>query len=170
MRITGRQLRQIIKEEVEKMMNEVDEIAVTDGKTLVDAVTQLEDSISNHIGQPLGAAVSAFVEAMKGKKNVVYATLMKEGGQLAQMGPNVGMVASGGERLNISTMIGVTKAILAANGKTNAVSTTGSPPVITVDGEYLKGPGIMGSGLAVANDEADLALSIGRFMFNRFGY
>ena len=167
MRITGRQLRQIIKEEVSRaMLREVDEIAVTDMTKLVDAVTQLEASVADHIGKPLGGAVSAFVACAKGQKNVVYTKLMYNAGQLAQMGSNVGMVARGGEDLRNQLAIGVTEGILAANNVTgHDVNTYGYPANITIDGDSLTGPGVMG--IAVSNDEMQLAVNIGNFLVDR---
>ena len=164
MRITGRQLRQIIKEEVSRaVLKEADAITVTDMNSLIDAVTQLENAIQDHIGQNLGAAVSQFVAAAKGQKNVVWTTLMAEAGQLAQMGDLVGLLNAGGEQINHKTLIGVTKAILAANGKKNVVNLYGYPADITIDGETLVGSGILATGA----DERELAYSIGKFMFER---
>jgi hypothetical protein len=82
------------------------------------------------------------------------------------MGSNVGMVARGGEDLRNQLAIGVTEGILAANNVTgHDVNTYGYPAYITIDGDSLTGPGVMG--IAASNDEMQLAVNIGNFLVDR---
>jgi hypothetical protein len=160
MRITGKQLRRIIQEEVARMINEEGVADVNDMKGLVDAVTQLENAVQEQLGVTLGAAVSQFVAAAKGQKNAVFATIKSSVGDLPG---SAGFVQGGGEELHGKIVAGVAKAVLAANGKKNAVTLQGYPVAIAIDGKMLTSPGFLGS----AADMSDLASRIGRFMLER---
>ena len=131
MRITARQLRQIIKEEVEKMMNEAD--AVTTPSQLVDAVTKVEDAVASELGVTLGGAVAAFVDAMKGKQNpkanAVRAALQLKGDE-----------SMGGAA--IFPAMACVKAVCAANGRNDiqvGKSQVMASFLVTVNGETLSG-------------------------------
>jgi len=72
MRITGRQLRQIIKEEVKRMMNEATlpggrVISPVTDSNYVEAFTAIEAAIEDSAGISLGATASSIVAAVKGR-------------------------------------------------------------------------------------------------------
>lgn len=132
MRITARQLRQIIKEEVEKMMNEA-ELPVTTPSQLVDAVTKVEDEVASVLGVTLGGAAAAFVDAMKGrqnpKANAVRAALQIEGDE--------SFVAAA-----IFPAMACVKAVCVANGRNDikvGKSQVATSFLVTVNGESLPG-------------------------------
>jgi len=72
MRITGRQLRQIIKEEVSRMMNEATlpggrVISPVTDSNYVEAFRAIEAAIEDSAGISLGATASSIIGAVKGK-------------------------------------------------------------------------------------------------------
>ena len=75
MRITGRQLRQIIKEEVsraalsQKTRRSLNEGPAASINEVIDTVQALEDRINQKMGTNFGAAVAGVVAAYKGKPN-----------------------------------------------------------------------------------------------------
>jgi len=131
MRITGRQLRQIIKEEVARMMNEAD--AVTTPSQLVDAVTRVEEAVESELGITLGGAAGAFVDAMKGKQNP-KANAVRAALKL------VGDEGLGGAA--IFPAMACVKAVCAANGRNDiqvGKSQVTTSFLVTVNGETLSG-------------------------------
>jgi hypothetical protein len=113
------------------MMNEAD--AVTTPSQLVDAVTKVEDAVANGLGITVGAAASAFVDAMKGKQNpqanAVRAALQRKGDE------SMGAAA-------IFPAMACVKAVCAANGRNDiqvGKSQVMASFLVTVNGETLSG-------------------------------
>jgi len=76
MRITGRQLRQIIKEEVSRMMNEADPAAGMNMQSAMGALMDLEDTLNAALGTNFGSTQSKFAGAINGSDRAA-ATLIK---------------------------------------------------------------------------------------------
>ena len=76
MRITGRQLRQIIKEEVSRMMNEADPTAGMNMNSAMGALMDLEDALNSTLGTNFGSTGSKFAGAINGSDRQA-ATLIK---------------------------------------------------------------------------------------------
>jgi len=76
MRITGRQLRQIIKEEVARMMNEADPAAGMDMQSAMGVLSEFEDELNAALGTNFGSTQGKFAGAINGR-DPAAATLIK---------------------------------------------------------------------------------------------
>jgi hypothetical protein len=142
MRITGRQLRQIIKEEVARMMNEA---AVTTPTQMIEAVTQIEDAINSEIGTNFGAAGSVFSDVLNGKKNPRADAVRAVFNDLGD--------TSFKAVLNIA--VAAVKSVCVANGRNDIQVGTERVMMgilVTVNGETLSG------------DIGDVAQDLGRYV------
>ena len=174
MRITARQLRQIIKEEVENMMYEEPlpssgVISPVTQQNYVEAFSAIESALNDSLDLSMGATVSRITDAFRGKDQAAVDILRKE---FSPNGPNKVAITEGR-----SYATACVRSILAMHNVASQVTSTLNSVTVRTPNKYStavrfdvdKDVVSAVTGKAGVEQFANAAEAAGAFLIKKFG-